>query len=703
MLSDFFDSTYSKVSRFFLLSVCIVLSFLSVSAENVEEQSTYIEEYKKNVVKLSSYQEKEEYTTQFIQSIDIYNAKGAKTLLDILSFLEKDIDSANVLVDNLSHFLDYNGDVDLDKFPPKSRTRIENFLVTRKIYKGRISENEAHLLEIIQRDSSQLDDTTRLLGVYCAAYCSFFNNDFDRSANYFLQTIRLAKFLGREHLEVISYDALSSCYLYVNKLDSALLYGRMSIKKAEILPDKQRINIFLNYAQALSATGRIDSAYFYSDKSIKLAEKNFEKTGDRYSLINALYSFADLEKSANRFQSSIKNYLIVEDFHRQTKNFHALQSVLDSLGSLYEKTGDFKLSKEYRERSFELRDSISRVRFNNNIEAEFVNLEKNSLEKRIDEADTESQIASAIISKNIWNKRLTYSLALLLSIAFVFFLSKFRNSKKLEIALEKRVEEQTKLITDSNRKLERKAEELKLSNADLERFAYIASHDLKTPLRNISSFLGLAKRRIDKENNPEFYEKIELVQRNSQQMHDFVTYGLEAARVDASLEDLVKPFSIKLLVQQAWAQLDSFITTAKPSLQIKFDHLIEVPEDSMIIVFKNVFENAIVFNESPNPIIEITGEVKENSVVIHVSDNGVGIDPLYHRSIFSAFNSSSSFSNSDYNTGGVGLTICKKILTRIGGNITLTSSSPKDGTVFSIEIPKVIVQKKLVGEIEKSV
>ena len=121
--------------------------------------------------------------------------------------------------------------------------------------------------------------------------------------------------------------------------------------------------------------------------------------------------------------------------------------------------------------------------------------------------------------------------------------------------------------------------------------------------------------------------------------------------------------------------------------EIKFEHLpnIKAGKSAMLQLMQNLIGNALKYRRKENPVVEISGEETEQEWVIHVKDNGIGIDPRYFEKIFIVFQ---RLHNKDaYGGTGIGLSICKKIVEQYKGKIWVTSE-PGKGSVFSFSIPK---------------
>jgi PAS domain S-box-containing protein len=226
-------------------------------------------------------------------------------------------------------------------------------------------------------------------------------------------------------------------------------------------------------------------------------------------------------------------------------------------------------------------------------------------------------------------------------------------------------------------------EELQRSNAELEQFASVASHDLQEPLRTISSYTQLLKRRYG-----------ERLEGDAAEFMGFIVDG--AARMKQLIEDLLAYSRVgkhgkelqKVAVQAALAHaLDNLkAALAESGGAVTHDALPSVLGDELQLaqVFQNLIGNALKFRGKDAPRIHV--EVKDGtSWEIAVKDNGIGIDPKYFERVFQIFQRLHAMG--EYPGTGIGLAICKKVVERHGGRIWV-ESQPGAGSTFRFTLPK---------------
>lgn len=244
-------------------------------------------------------------------------------------------------------------------------------------------------------------------------------------------------------------------------------------------------------------------------------------------------------------------------------------------------------------------------------------------------------------------------------------------------------------ITDflhAREELIRRTKELSRSNKELEQFAYVASHDLQEPLRMVASYTQLIAQR--------YRGKLDA------DADEFIHYAVDGAtRMQAIINDLLAlsrvstrntPFSktdTKLALDKALANLRLVIGETGATIICDSLPTLNADGSQFTQLFQNLIGNAIKFRGSNPPRIEIGAEPRGGEWVFHVRDNGIGIAPEYFERIFLMFQR--LHTQKEYPGTGIGLTICKKIVERHGGQMWIESEQGK-GTTFYFTIPTTV-------------
>jgi len=232
-------------------------------------------------------------------------------------------------------------------------------------------------------------------------------------------------------------------------------------------------------------------------------------------------------------------------------------------------------------------------------------------------------------------------------------------------------------------KLKQTMAELTRSNTELERFAYVASHDLQEPLRMVASYTQLLARRYKGKLDSDADEFIGYAVDGATRMQQLINALLDYSRVGTRGKPF-EPTSCEETFNQAIANLQAAIT--ENGAVVTHDHLPTVVADAtqMVQIFQNLISNAIKFHGEKKPEVHVGAERNGIEWIFSVRDNGIGIDPQYFDRIFVIFNR--LHSRMEYPGTGIGLTICKKIIERHKGRIWV-ESQPGNGATFYFTIP----------------
>jgi len=232
----------------------------------------------------------------------------------------------------------------------------------------------------------------------------------------------------------------------------------------------------------------------------------------------------------------------------------------------------------------------------------------------------------------------------------------------------------------------RYAQELTRSNAELEQFSYVASHDLQAPLSTIAGYAQLLEKRCHNQLDAQGNKFIRNIVNSCGRMQALIDDLLEYSRVGRS----EKPFDVidcNLVFEDACANLQLAIRQEQAS--VTRGDLPRVRGDSfqLLQLFQNLIGNAIKYRSSEAPMVHVGASRQGDSWVFSVQDNGIGIAEQYHPRIFQLFQR--LHSEKQYSGTGIGLAICQRIVDRHGGRLWVESEPNRGSTFyFSIPLPK---------------
>jgi light-regulated signal transduction histidine kinase (bacteriophytochrome) len=238
-------------------------------------------------------------------------------------------------------------------------------------------------------------------------------------------------------------------------------------------------------------------------------------------------------------------------------------------------------------------------------------------------------------------------------------------------------------------RLEKQADELRQSNADLQRFAYVASHDLQEPLRMVTMFMQLVADRHRGKLGAETDEFIGYAVDGANRMRQLITDLLAYSRVGSAPRDSA-PTDCAEILRTALMNLD--VLCKERGAIVTYDSLPRVMADRshLLQLFQNLISNAIKFTVS-EPRIHVAAERMGDDWLFTVQDNGIGISPDHYERIFTMF--TRLHDRATYPGTGIGLAICQRIVERHGGRIWVNSRIGV-GSTFNFTLPSVSDRKE---------
>lgn len=241
------------------------------------------------------------------------------------------------------------------------------------------------------------------------------------------------------------------------------------------------------------------------------------------------------------------------------------------------------------------------------------------------------------------------------------------------------LEASTATLNKAHEECERNSASARIAKQELQHFSYAASHDLKEPLRAISTYTQLLQRQYANDVQAAEYTSfiVDGVNRMNTLIESLLTYSRTGAPANRT------PVPLQAVVQWALLNLEGNISEAEAQITCGELPVAVVDENQMVQLFQNLLSNALKYRSDSPPMIIVSSAETSDAHVISVEDNGIGIDPRYQTQIFAPFK---RLHGREVPGAGLGLALCRKIVEGHGGRIWVESDG-QHGSVFKFTLP----------------
>lgn len=227
--------------------------------------------------------------------------------------------------------------------------------------------------------------------------------------------------------------------------------------------------------------------------------------------------------------------------------------------------------------------------------------------------------------------------------------------------------------------LQKSNESLARSNEDLQRFAFIASHDLQEPLRMIAVYTQLLVRRYEGERDGEVAGFVENIVGGTKRMRELLEDLLAYTEIGTGPEQPFEAVNLNGVLDKVIRNLKVSIEESGAIITAAELPVIRAYEQHLVALFQNLISNALKYRSEEAPRVAISVEAADGWLRFAVADNGIGIDPEYHSKIFVAFK---RLHGKGIPGTGIGLAICQRVVERYDGRISVQSEAGKGATFF---------------------
>ncbi len=651
---------------------------------------------------------------QFIEQADVFNRKSEDNKYNIEIFLALgDVFQSQSKKEKAANA--YKNALDLGR---RERDKIG---IIRSLcalsHHNVLQKNLEIAFQFINEAIVLIDDNTNAslkASVYnqlCQVYIK--KQDYSSVLNYGLEALDLSKESGEVEKELIALNNIAVYYGVQADYKTAMEYFLDALEKGKSINFKKNISQSLiniatiyaslfNYQEAINryltvledfddviddytrliVLNNLGNIYYHSDapqKAINSFEEAFElatKINYREMIAHSLAQKGRANAALKKFDLALENAEEAQVLINELGEISGKQINLINFGNIYYYKKDFdkaiKLTSQGIVTAKRMKDEENEIRgyqILSKIYQELKDFEK-ALDYQMVYSKAQEGFAKEQRSRQILDMEIQFAIR--------------QKQKEIE-QLTKDNEYQALLLEQSDQIANQNVQLLQV-NEELRQFAYVASHDLKEPLRMIGSYTQLIERKF-----------IDKTDEDTKSFFGFVSEGV--IRMNNLLDALLKYATIgKSELEKEPVNLNDVLDICKINLQVSIEEtntkvIVERPlpivysiQSLIIQLFQNLLSNGIKFRKKDIvPEIKIEAKEEADFYKIYVSDNGIGIDPEFQERIFIIFQR--LHTRSQYEGTGIGLAVCQKIVQRLGGTINVKSRIG-EGAVFSFSIPK---------------
>lgn len=538
--------------------------------------------------------------------------------------------------------------------------------------------------------------------------------DYNEILDYGKEVLRISQEYNDIEKEIIASSNLG--IYYGSRLDykSAIKYFFSSLEKSkEIQFDRQT-------AQNLINLGTIYARLFNPKESLS----NYQAVVEKYDQVlvdttrTIIYNnIGNIHFEEKSYEESKKNFQKSLALAEQIQYTEMIALALAHLGKLSCEENDFETALSFADRANELLEDLGDVNAKSINVLNFAKLAHHSgdfetailhlkegieISKKV--RNEENEIACYSLLAEFYRDKRDFENAFYFKSLYAEkqedYLKKMRNRQILDQEIKfatREKEQQIDALTRANKlqamllqkqeEIERANEQLTQANEELKQFAYVASHDLKEPLRMIGSYTQIINRKFASELDESTQLYFHYVTDGVERMNNLLDGLLKYATVGRGAQDL-KIIDLNDTMVICQANLRLLIEETETKLEVNDLPSILGIRSLLSQLFQNLISNAIKFrNKDTIPEISVRCEEKGNEYLISIKDNGIGIKEEYKERIFVIFQR--LHARTDYEGTGIGLAICHKIMQRMGGKIWVESEFGK-GSTFFFTFPKPV-------------
>lgn len=497
---------------------------------------------------------------------------------------------------------------------------------------------------------------------------------------------------------------LATCYQYVHDQAKCITLLHECLRMFEFYdlntPEYDALQNGVNYTLGIAY---INIGLFRLSVSYLQAALQYAiKINDPALLKRSRITLANIHKYANENDKALEQYgVILNEYANQPEN-DQLALVYDYIGQIYTGKQDYEKAEENFLKAIAIRQRIGnelRTAYSYFTYARmlFV-LERNDegqviFDKMKDIIDRNPERFDAQITNDIYYElyaakgeyEIAYRYFSRMELAYVstkVMENTLSNIFESERVKQLRIKEQADMLSKLNEEMSSYSRQLESTNKDLKIYAHTTSHDLREPLRMVSTYMTILEAKLKDKLSDEERVFLKFAVDGSKRMDEMITRILDSAKGNRS--NNLKPVNLNILVDTVRTNLTRLITDKHAQVTNTELPMIIADDIQILQVLQNLVTNAIKYNKSEVPQIEISSSTDSAYHTISVADNGVGIPESERANVFEMFTRVENPSGADGT--GIGLSTVKNIVEKMKGKIWIEANQP-NGSIFKIQLP----------------
>lgn len=559
---------------------------------------------------------------------------------------------------------------EIDAAALKLKAEVNQVLGMTLVFQNKFPEGYKYQMDALKY-YSESGDSTGVMSTYYDLGSNFGTQGQNELAlKYYEKGIAIAKSTNNVKMTILGITEIGGAYASLGDFDKAMEYiDESMVLSRQINDDEELAWASIKGGHILGQLDRYEKSKKYLKQAYDLSFVIENKLLTAY----ALEQLSDLSVKQNLLSEALVNLDESYAIYQELGQINSLKEITRKYAEIHYKQNDFSKYKDYNDRYIHLKDSL----YSKEMMESMASLKQ---DYEIQKLERENKIALLTKDQELAETRTNNTIFITFAVFVIFLLLLTLMQNRARASREK-----NEILRAKNAEILRQNEFLANSNRDLEKFAYVISHDLKEPLRNINGFTNLLNRRLAKyEADEEVRTYAQFITNGTQQMANLLNGLLEYSRVSVNKSEK-KVNDLNDIVQGVLSNMKIQLDEKDCEVQLEELPSVLCRETQFTQVFQNLIANALKFGPDTGNRITLGAEDLGEEYCLYIKDQGIGIDPEFHQDIFVVFKRLHDRSTSG---SGIGLATCKKIVEDHGGRIWVESEKG-EGACFFFTLPKV--------------